>query len=281
MITTGGVKPEWSIRLKRLLKKLGISQSELAERLGVSPPTMTRWIKGSHEPTSGAYVALGNLAGSPEGIYFWERAGIDPQKFADMNLRINGSSMQVSLKDFNIVTTKKLSSKVITDAVTAVVLPLLNVTAYGGLMPPPNPITLAQSEVEDVLMAPLRWCPHPDDMISMKVIGDSMAPLIPSGTIIVIDTAVIERAELDGKLTLFSHRDLGFKVARFKRLFSSDILISVNHKYLPVDVSDQSKWKAIGVVLWWVSQDPMQADQLELSPTASTNSSFLRQALSK
>ncbi len=267
MTTAAVTKPEWAIRIKRLLKKLGLSQSELADRLGVSPPTMTRWIKGTHEPTSAAYIAIGNLAGAPEGIYFWERAGIDPQRFPDMNFRISVSSMQVNLKDLNIVTTKKLSSKVTTEAVTAVLLPLLNVTAHGGLMPPPTPTTLAQAEVADVLMAPLRWCPHPDDMISMKVVGDSMAPLIPPGAIIAIDTAVIERAALDGKLALFSHRDLGFRVARFKRLPASDILVSVNHEYLPVDVSDQSKWKAIGAVLWWVSQDPMQPDRLALLPT--------------
>ena len=258
MTSTQDPKPEWSARIKRLLKKLGLSQAELAERLGVSPPTMTRWIKGSHEPTSAAYVSLGNLAGAPEGIYFWERAGIDPGRFPEMNFRISVTSMQVNLKDFNIVTTKKLSSKVMTENATAVVFPLLNVIAYGDRMPPKTLVTLAEAEVEEVLMAPLRWCPHPESMISMKVAGDSMIPIIPPNAIIAIDTAVTERAELDGKLTLFSHRDLGFKVARLQRLSSSDILVSANHKYSPVDVSDQSKWKVIGAVLWWVSQDPLQ-----------------------
>ncbi len=254
------VKPEWSTRIKRLLKKLELTQSELAERLGVSPATMTRWIKGSHQPTSAAYVAMGNLAGAPEGIYFWERAGIDPEKFPDMKFRISVSSMQVNLKDFNIVTTKKLSAKVTTGIATAVVLPLLNVVAYGDRVPPEKHTTLAQAEVEDVLMAPLRWCPHPESMISMRVAGDSMVPIIPPDAIIAIDTAVTERGDLNERITVFSHRDLGFKVARLQRLTSSDILVSANHKYLPIDVSDQSKWKAIGAVLWWVSQDPLQAE---------------------
>ena len=265
MTAAQAIRPEWTIRIKRLLKKMEFSQADLAERLGVSPATMTRWIKGSHEPTSAAYVAMGNLAGAPEGIYFWERAGIDPEKFPDMNFRISVSSMQVNLKDFNIVTTKKLSSRVITEGATAVVLPLLSVIAYGDRVPPKPHVTLAQAEVEDVLMAPLRWCPHPEMMISMKVAGDSMIPIIPPGAIIAVDTAVTERAELDGRLTLCSHRDLGFKVARLQRLPASDILISANHKYLPVDVTDQSKWKVVGAVLWWVSQDPMQP-ALALTP---------------
>ena len=260
MKSTYAVQPEWCGHIKRLLTKLSLSQSELAIRLGVSPATVTRWIKGSHEPSSAAYVALGNLAGAPEGVYFWERAGIDSEKFPGMDLRITVSSMQVNLKDFNLVTTKKLSARVLTEGAAAVVLPLLNLVAYGDPVPPKSLATIAQAEVEDVLMAPLRWCPHPDCMISMRVAGDSMVPIIPPNAIIAIDTAVTERADLDQKLTVFSHRDLGFKVARLQRLPSSDILVSANHIYLPVDVSDYSKWKAIGAVLWWVSQDPMQTD---------------------
>lgn len=254
------VKPEWTTRIKGILDKLQISQSQLAERLGVSPATTTRWIQGSHEPTSAAYIAMGNLIGAPEGIYFWERAGIDPDRFPDMNFRISVSSMQVNLKDFNVVTTKKLSARIVAEGSSAVVLPLLNIVAYGDRIPPRPHVTLAQAEVEDVLMAPLRWCPHPESMISMKIVGDSMAPIIPPNAIIAIDTAVTERGALDKKITVFSHRDLGFKVARLQRLPNSDILVSANHKYLPVDVSDQSRWKLIGAVLWWVSQDPMEPD---------------------
>jgi phage repressor protein C with HTH and peptisase S24 domain len=119
-------------------------------------------------------------------------------------------------------------------------------------------VPLSEAEVEDVLMAPLRWCPHPESMISMRVAGDSMAPIIPPDAIIAVDTAVTERDALDQRLAVFSHRDLGFKVARLQRLPSSDILVSANHKYMPVDVSDQSKWKVIGAVVWWVSKDPME-----------------------
>jgi phage repressor protein C with HTH and peptisase S24 domain len=73
--------------------------------------------------------------------------------------------------------------------------------------------------------------------------------------VISVDTAMTARDQLDRKIAVFSHRDLGFKVARLQRLPSSDILVSANHTVLPVDVSDQSKWKAIGQVVWWISKD--------------------------
>jgi transcriptional regulator with XRE-family HTH domain len=245
-----------------LILKLKVSQAGLAARIGVSPATVSRWMKGSHEPTSAAYVAMGNLAASPEGIYFWERAGIDPANVPDASLRLKLSSLQVSLQDFQIVATRKLSSEVVTDKSSAVVLPLLDIVAYGDCMPPKPHVTLSQAEVKDVLMAPLRWCPHPDEMISMRLEGDSMLPIIPPDSIIVVDTAVTERSHLHQKISVFSHRDLGFKVARLQRLSSSDILVAANYRCLPVDVTDPSKWRAIGAVLWWVSKDAMDPTQL-------------------
>jgi transcriptional regulator with XRE-family HTH domain len=249
--------PEWSKRIRQLILKLSVSQAGLAARIGVSPATISRWMKGSHEPTSAAYVAMGNLAGLPEGIYFWERAGIDPANVPDASLRLKLSSLQVSLKDFQIIPSRKLSSEVLTDKSSAVVLPLLDIVAYGDCVPPKPHVTLSQAEVKDVLMAPLRWCPHPDEMISMRLEGDSMLPIIPPDSIIVVDTAVTDRDLLHQKISVFSHRDLGFKVARLQRMPASDILVAANHNCLPVDVTDPSKWRAIGAVLWWISKDPM------------------------
>src|ERR1700745_107822 len=103
---------EWSDRLRLLLKDLKVTQAGLAERLGVSPATVSRWLAGKNEPTAETYVALGNLAGRPEGNYFWERAGIDTSEFPDAGLRQTLSSIRVSLEDFNLITTKKLSQQI-------------------------------------------------------------------------------------------------------------------------------------------------------------------------
>jgi hypothetical protein len=127
--------------------------------------------------------------------------------------------------------------------------------AYGDRIPPKENVSLSQVEVEDILLAPLAWCPHPENMISMYLEGDSMYPVIPPESIIFVDTASTKRERLHQRLTVVSHRDLGFKVARFQRLSGSDLLVSANHKYVPVDVSSASKWKIFGEVLWWVSRD--------------------------
>ena len=245
---------EWSDRIRRLLKALKLTQAGLAARLGVSPATVSRWLAGKNEPTAETYVALGNLAGRPEATYFWERAGIDTSELPDPSLRQTLSSIQTTLEDFNLITNKRVSQH-LAGRGNAVAIPLLSVKAFGDRIPPHENVRLSQAKVEDVLLAPLSWCPHPEGMISMHVAGDSMYPTIPSSSILFVDTAVTERSHLNEKLVVVSHRDLGFKVARLQRLAGSDLLVSANPKYLPLDISNATKWKIFGEVLWWVSKD--------------------------
>jgi transcriptional regulator with XRE-family HTH domain len=245
--------PEWSNRIRRLLRDLKLTQAGLADRLGVSPATVSRWIQGKLEPTAETYVALGNLADRPSGGYFWERAGIDTSGLPDAAFGRALSSLRVNLEDFTLVSGRKASRQIA--GKNAVAIPLLNVTAYGDEIAPPENVSLSEASVEDVLLAPVSWCPHPEDMISMHVAGDSMVPVIFPGSIIFIDTAVSDRDHLNQKIAVVAHRDLGFKVARLQRLSGSDLLVSANYKYPPLDISNASKWKVFGEVLWWVSRD--------------------------
>jgi len=247
---------EWSDRIRKLLGDLNISQAALAERLGLSPPTISRWLQGHHEPTAEGYIALGNLANSPDRIYFWERAGINTSSLLDANAEATHFSVQLDLNQCKLITGRKtaaiLSSKTEN---AAVAIPLMNATAYGDRIPPHENVVLSEAQVEDILFAPLSWCPNPESMVGMHFEGDSMLPVIPPGSILFVDRASTDRDSLNQRITVVSHRDLGFKVARFQRIGGSDLLVSANYQYSPLDVSNASKWKFFGEVLWWVSRD--------------------------
>ncbi len=246
--------PEWSERIVRLASDLGLTQAGLAERLGVSAATVSRWIQGKYEPTAEGYVALGNLASRLDGMYFWERAGIDTTAFPDASLQRVQSSLRTSLQDFTLIASRKLS-RPLPERSSIVAIPLLNVSAYGDPVPPTENVSLSNVKVEEVLLAPLSWCPHPEHMISMHLAGDSMVPTISPGSIVFVDTASVEREALNQKIAVVSHRDLGFKVARLQRLATTDLMVSANHKYMPLDISNASRWKIFGEVLWWISRD--------------------------
>jgi transcriptional regulator with XRE-family HTH domain len=243
---------EWPERIQRLLRDLKMTQSGLADRLGVSPATVSRWIQGKHEPTAQTYVALGNLAQPAEAVYFWERAGMDISGLPDAGMRRVMGSLRARLQDFQVVAAAK-QSKPLTG--NAVAIPVLNVTAFGDRLPPRENVQLSQAEVQDVLLAPIDWCPHPENVIGMHLVGDSMMPVIAPASIVFVDTAQTDRESLHGRFAVVSHRDLGFKVARFQRISGKDLLVSANHKYAPVDISNAAKWKVFGEVLWWISRD--------------------------
>ena len=136
------IKPEWPARIARVLAKHRLTQATLAQRLGVSSATVSRWMKGTHEPTGEAYVSLGNLAGSPEDVYFWERAGINIASFPETSSRVAVSSIKVKLSDFKWISGHKLSSKAMANRASAVAIPLLNITAYGDRVPPERHVHL-------------------------------------------------------------------------------------------------------------------------------------------
>jgi transcriptional regulator with XRE-family HTH domain len=245
---------EWAERIRRLLADLKLSQAGLAERLGISPPTVSRWLQGRHEPTAESYVALGNLARHPDGLYFWERAGLDASGLMESGFLKDLTSARIDLRDFKLVAGKE-TARHLGQKAAAVAIPLLNATAYGDRIPPHETVSLSQVEVEDILLAPISWCAHPENMIGLHLAGDSMLPAITPGSILFVDTAAKDRDQLHQRITVVSHRDLGFKVARFQRISGSDFLVSANYKYPPLDVSNASKWKIFGEVLWWVSRD--------------------------
>jgi len=246
--------PEWAQRILRLISELKLTQAALAERLGVSPATVSRWIQGKHEPTAEGYVSLGNLAPAGDAAYFWERAGMDVNNLPDAGLRKVASSLRVNLDELMVIGSRTASQQ-IAGSGGVVAVPLLQVSAYGDRTPPAENVSLSDVAVEEMLLAPLTWCPNPEHMIGMHLEGDSMMPVIADGSILFVDTATTDRDQLDKKLVVVSHRDLGFKVARLQRLAGTDLLISANHRYMPLDVSNASRWKLFGHVLWWVSRD--------------------------
>lgn len=243
--------PEWSGRILRLLDELRTTQAGLAERLGVSPATVSRWIQGKHEPTSEGYVLLGNLARGPECAYFWERAGVEIAKLSE-GAGMPAVPASVSAADVQILSERGPEAPA--KPAHAVAIPLLAITAYGDPAPPPEQVRISEAQVEEMLLAPPAWCPHPEQMIAMHMAGDSMMPVVGPDSILFVDRSETDRDKLNHKIVVASHRDLGFKVARFQRIGGTDLLIAANHRYAPFDVTNAAKWKLFGEVLWWITR---------------------------
>jgi PAS domain S-box-containing protein len=68
--------PDWARRIQQLRRRLGLNQTTFGAHLRYSAMAVSRWERGTQEPTAHAYIRLGQLCGKPECWWFWSRAGL-------------------------------------------------------------------------------------------------------------------------------------------------------------------------------------------------------------
>ena len=68
---------EYSLRIKKLRKGLGLTQHALARKLGVLPWAVSSWEQGRWEPSGEHYAHLARLAPPEEARYFLRKLGLD------------------------------------------------------------------------------------------------------------------------------------------------------------------------------------------------------------
>ena len=71
---------DWARSIAELRRELQLTQTELADQVGVTAMTVSRWERGLVEPTAGGYISLGNLSENKRAWFFWLRAGLNKDK---------------------------------------------------------------------------------------------------------------------------------------------------------------------------------------------------------
>lgn len=90
----------------------------------------------------------------------------------------------------------------------------------------------------------------------MQVKGNSMAPTLLDGYILVVDEAQTETRKLNGKIVVAHHDEFGLVVSRFWQRNELTLLIPDNRGYEPVPWT--SAWRMVGKVLWSIGRPPSE-----------------------
>jgi hypothetical protein len=225
----------------------------LAQELGVSEEMVAGWESGREEPSPNFYIKLGNIAGEPSCWFFWERAGLYSgnlmRVLPAVRLEI-GDDRQPDLQIVHAGGGTRLFSR---PQLHAIPLLPLKAATYGeegdkrvdfDFVPP-----------EGLIAAPSDWAPNPAFTSCLRVQGNSMAPVLCDGYIIVVDTSDTDRANLVDKMVIAWHAEMGITVSWLKMVAGNEALVSQSEQYGPVFLGQQKGWRVLGRVLWWIGRD--------------------------
>jgi phage repressor protein C with HTH and peptisase S24 domain len=244
--------PEWSRRILALRGGLQLTQAAFASRLHYSPMALSRWERGTHEPTAQSYIQLGNVAGEPQCWWFWERAGFSStdlsRMFDEGHVRLHNAQ----LPELEIVAAGTRKNLKLPAKSRLVVVPMLvaHAATHGHLGD--DVIDMDTAPVGDLIGAPEAWCPHPGQTTCLTVRGASMAPLINDGDIVAVDGAQTDPKQLSGKIIVTWQEKSGLLLSRFLLVDGTPMLESENLSYQPIPLKKNRNWRIVGRVLWWI-----------------------------
>jgi DNA-binding XRE family transcriptional regulator len=246
--------PEWAAKIIGLRDQLKLSQTAFGQCLNSSAMSISRWERGSQEPTAQSYIELGNLGGDPLCWFFWARAGLRNEDlmrvlpaWRDRVHATNVVRIQVARAGGGHKKAK---------GTQLVAIPVLKcVVSSNGEKETSNSI-LQGAPIESMIAAPNHWCPNPSTTFCLRVRGDSMGPLIRDGYILVVDSSQNDPAKLDGECVIAWQRNKGMVVSRLKRYGPTEVLQPENEDYKSIVLNSAERWKIMAKVLWWIGKLP-------------------------
>ena len=247
-------KAEWATSVSELRQRLKLSQADFGQRLHVSAMAVSRWESGNQEPTAGSYIELGNLAGAPICWYFWSRAGLRAEDLTRVIPQLGKRFPQTNRIDFRIAHAGSGGRKLGTPQLVAIPLLKVAVASHGGRGD--SSTLLDDAPVESMIAAPKEWCPNPATTTCLRVRGNSMVPLIYDGYILVVDSSQSDPSELNGKVVIAWHKDMGLMVSRLQLYDHTEVLQPENKEYESIVLNIKHKWKILAKVLWWIGKAP-------------------------
>jgi SOS-response transcriptional repressor LexA len=249
------ISQEWASAVSALRHTFKLSQTSFGKKFHSSAMAVSRWERGAQEPSARSYIELGNFAGDPQCWYFWARAGLRPEDLMQVVPQLRRRLSQNKLPNIEVVRAGSGDKKPAVDKLQLIAIPLLKVVAASLGQKGDNVPLLHGAPVENMIAAPKDWCPNPATTSCLRVKGSSMNPLIGDGYILAVDSSQSDHGDLNGKIVIAWHKDIGLTVSRFRQYDHTEVLHPENPRYESVTLDAKNKWKILAKVLWWIGKD--------------------------
>jgi transcriptional regulator with XRE-family HTH domain len=222
--------PVWAERLKELRTRIGFTQKELAAAIGVTQSAIAQWEKGSSKLSPMACVAVGRLAGEEKDWWF------------------NLAGPRLAEIERSVENQKQVPNNFVS-------VPLLKDSAAAG-----SGRFIEEKDVEDLLLLPSSWVPHPAGTKCIKIDGNSMSPILEDGYVVAIDTTQRDLKKLVNEMVAARDPEGGVTVKWLRH--AKHYLLVAQHTsvdYNPQILNEDSGWEIIGKVLWWIGKPPKRS----------------------
>ncbi len=83
-----------------------------------------------------------------------------------------------------------------------------------------------------------------------------MMPLINDGYVLAVDSSQTDHSELNDKVVIAWHKDMGLMVSRLHHYDHTEVLQPENKEYESIVLNNKHKWKILAKVLWWIGKAP-------------------------
>jgi SOS-response transcriptional repressor LexA len=236
------LKKDFSIRIKKLRKSLGLTQHALAQKLGVLPWAVASWEQARWEPSGEHYAHLARLAKPEEAQFFLRKLGIDREMLLSL-------APEPQLPEIRIYTTPDWKPGTEDRLRFQVQIPVLRDEAAAG-----TPRQINERDIDSFIAVPSKFVPKGlAAYTGIYIRGDSMEPVLSDRFIVVVDHTARDPEQLRGRMVAAMVQD-GVLVKWLARESQPNriVLRSQNKEYEDMVIESPERDPIIGdVVFWW------------------------------
>ncbi len=221
---------------------LKLNQRQFSNRLGVSQANVSRWESGVLRPEAETLMKIANLVQDrAEHLYFMMAAGV-PTGFFMGDPKYVGASLP-----------SELMSSIAPEPIAPVYqVPLLRDAAAAG-----TPRLMDEKSIESFLPFLKSWAPRGSALVAVRVIGDSMEPLIQDNYIVIVDTAQRDIKKLTGRMVL-AQDGSGATIKWLRQSEDIYMLVAQNTSpRFPITIlKPEGEWSILGAIIMWLGEPP-------------------------
>lgn len=235
-------------RLRALLKKLGMTQAEFASALQVGQGNVSKWLTAHNRPSPDVMARIASLAPDVEKFFFLEKAGV-PKEYFLGTIEAKLPSQVIAAVDAVV---NDAFFGMVQGKTEAMMVPILSDAVAAG-----SPLAVNESDITEFIPLPTAWLPPKGHVFLLRVDGDSMAPIVRDGDLVMVDVTKRDPKDLVEAMVAARVGDgVTIKYLRREGKFWQLVPQNTSPRHAIRVLTENDDWAVVGEVVKCISNPP-------------------------